>query len=123
MLILCGRTFPTRLWCAWEIFTALAFQTESEALKRIELVALDAVDLPNGGWESSALNALERFNVTEATCYDPNDEVIMKKVIEAVDRSQFNSKVQRLAKSIRIKQMMLPRRRTSSREHFKSMLV
>uniref|UniRef100_A0A7S2FV16 TIR domain-containing protein n=1 Tax=Octactis speculum TaxID=3111310 RepID=A0A7S2FV16_9STRA len=101
MLVLCGPTYSTRLWCAWEIFSVLAFQTESEALKRIELVALDKVGIPEGGWESNALMALEVFSVTKSTCNDPNDEFVMKNIIDAVDRSQFDSKVQRLARSIR----------------------
>eukprot|EP00617_Octactis_speculum_P016799 CAMPEP_0185751096 /NCGR_PEP_ID=MMETSP1174-20130828/9849_1 /TAXON_ID=35687 /ORGANISM="Dictyocha speculum, Strain CCMP1381" /LENGTH=665 /DNA_ID=CAMNT_0028427915 /DNA_START=206 /DNA_END=2203 /DNA_ORIENTATION=+ len=101
VLVLCGPTFPTRLWCAWEIFTAFAFQSESEALRRIDFVALDVVSEAGGGCASDALKALEMFSVGAAECWDPNDRSKMMKVIDALGRREFDCKVQRMASCIR----------------------
>ena len=43
MLILCGNTYPERLWCAWEICTLLSFITIEEALQQVVLVPLAKV--------------------------------------------------------------------------------
>ena len=42
MLVLFGQTFQNRLWCAWELFTLLAFSHMEQALERIALVPVDA---------------------------------------------------------------------------------
>ena len=41
MLVLFGQTFQNRLWCAWELFTLLAFSHMEQALERIALVPVD----------------------------------------------------------------------------------
>ena len=41
MLVLFGQTFQNRLWCAWELFTLLAFSNMEQALERIALVPVD----------------------------------------------------------------------------------
>jgi len=97
MLVLCGPTFSTRLWCAWEIFTVFAFQGESEVLKRIDLLLLDEVYHSSEGWSSEALTDLEMFSVTAAKCYDPNDRDIMTGIIDGLGRCEFDRKVQRMA--------------------------
>ena len=40
MLVLCGPTYPTRLWCVWELFTILSFSSLQNAWERITLAAL-----------------------------------------------------------------------------------
>eukprot|EP00617_Octactis_speculum_P005082 CAMPEP_0185792152 /NCGR_PEP_ID=MMETSP1174-20130828/158769_1 /TAXON_ID=35687 /ORGANISM="Dictyocha speculum, Strain CCMP1381" /LENGTH=231 /DNA_ID=CAMNT_0028487179 /DNA_START=990 /DNA_END=1685 /DNA_ORIENTATION=- len=100
MLVICGPTYPTRLWCAWEIFTVFAFQSESEVLKRIELVLLDEV-YHSEGWNSEALTALEMFSVTAAKCYDPNDREIMTGIIDSLGRCEFDSMVQKMARCMK----------------------
>ena len=42
MLVLCGPTYPKRLWCAWELFTLFSFSNRQQALDRVELIPLDA---------------------------------------------------------------------------------
>eukprot|EP00617_Octactis_speculum_P017736 CAMPEP_0185751916 /NCGR_PEP_ID=MMETSP1174-20130828/10679_1 /TAXON_ID=35687 /ORGANISM="Dictyocha speculum, Strain CCMP1381" /LENGTH=382 /DNA_ID=CAMNT_0028429105 /DNA_START=453 /DNA_END=1598 /DNA_ORIENTATION=- len=103
LLILCGPTFPRRMWCAWEIFTLFAFQSESQALERILLITLDAKISPEDVVDSKALWELEHFDVNKATCYDPNDEIAMKKIIDCFGRSEFNGNVRKLASRIREK--------------------
>lgn len=101
MLVLCGPTFPHRMWCVWEIFTLFAFQSESEAVERITLRPLDIEISPEGLIDSSALSELEHFDVNVATCYDPNDEMAMKQIIDSVGRLEFNGKVRRMGTSLR----------------------
>ena len=40
MLVLCGETYASRLWCAWELFTLFSFQDAKVALKKVHLVPL-----------------------------------------------------------------------------------
>ena len=40
MLVLCGHTYSSRLWCAWELFTLFSFQGHKRALEQIELIPL-----------------------------------------------------------------------------------
>ena len=37
MLVLCGHTYASRLWCAWELFTLFSFQGHKRALEQIEV--------------------------------------------------------------------------------------
>ena len=39
MLVLCGSTYPSRLWCAWELFTLFSFQGHKQALAKVERAA------------------------------------------------------------------------------------
>ena len=48
MLVLVGPTYPTRLWCAWELCTLLSFISTSQAMERMELVPLDQVRWGSG---------------------------------------------------------------------------
>ena len=40
MLVLCGPTYPTRLWCAWELCTLFSFADKKTALERTEFIPL-----------------------------------------------------------------------------------
>uniref|UniRef100_A0A7S2FHB6 TIR domain-containing protein n=1 Tax=Octactis speculum TaxID=3111310 RepID=A0A7S2FHB6_9STRA len=115
ILLLCGPTFPRRLWCAWEIFTSFAFQAEAQALERVLLIPMDVKNDTEGVMQSKALLALERFDVNKATCYDPNDELAMKNIISVVGRSDFNGYVRRMARSVRY-HMAHAHRRKKTRE-------
>ena len=70
---------------------------EEQALNRTDLVALTQ--------ESDALeestNALTKFDVANAHCYDPNEEAKLRRVITAVGTEQFNQRVRTLAKKCR----------------------
>merc|ERR1712157_307902 len=41
VLVLCGETYPTRLWCIWELYTLFSFAKADKALDRIVFRTLD----------------------------------------------------------------------------------
>ena len=92
MLVLCGKTYPARLWCAWELCTLFSFMREEQALERVELVATDSnVDV---------MEILTTFDVMNAHCYDPNEEAKLRRVIGEVGEERFNESIIKLSKSI-----------------------
>jgi len=91
MLVLCGPTYPTRLWCAWELCTLFSFMRQQQALARVVLLPL------NKDPESDVSYSLLKFDVKEARCYDPNEEMGLRKVIEGVGLERFNTRIHALA--------------------------
>ena len=45
MLCLCGKTYPTRLWCAWELCVLLSFMPMEAVLKQLMVVPLSTSSL------------------------------------------------------------------------------
>jgi hypothetical protein len=88
MLVLCGETYPQRLWCVWELCTLLSFIGVDTAAERIELVSLASPDV---------FCQLNEFDVSNAHCFDPNEESKLMTVIEAVGAERFNRKIHELA--------------------------
>lgn len=95
MLVLCGSTYPTRLWCCWELFVLFAFASEDQALERVKFVALDKA------WTDTdrafSYDVLENFSVAEARCYDPNEQAQLQRVILLVGVAEFDRRIQLLA--------------------------
>ena len=87
MLILCGTTYATRLWCAWELFTLFSFQDSKRAGNSVSLVVLDYVGVRGLTTEASlqyknAQEGLTKFNLNEAHTYDPNEEAKLRYVAD-----------------------------------------
>jgi hypothetical protein len=95
MLVLCGKTYPKRLWCAWELCTLFSFMRQEQALERVEVEPLNK----QGSKEEGMLEQLVHFDVSVAHCYDPNEEMRLRRVIGAVGESQFNDRIRVLAKA------------------------
>lgn len=95
MLMLCGSTYPTRLWCAWELCTLFSFMRAAQALERVELVPLDSDPT------CDVLTRLTDFDVRDAHCYDPNEESRLFEVINAVSRDRFNARIRALSVACR----------------------
>jgi len=108
-LVLCGETYPHRLWCAWELFTIIAFQHEECIVSRLVVIPLDTTD--DCPLESKSLDALTHFDVDNTHCYDPNDEWRLKSIISSVGCADFNEKFRKMAKKI-IKMRFKDKRRT-----------
>eukprot|EP00928_Gymnodinium_smaydae_P008031 TRINITY_DN12887_c0_g2_i1.p1 TRINITY_DN12887_c0_g2~~TRINITY_DN12887_c0_g2_i1.p1 ORF type:complete len:652 (+),score=49.96 TRINITY_DN12887_c0_g2_i1:110-1957(+) len=87
MLILCGATYHSRLWCAWELLVLFSFVEIESAKKRVEFVPLDL------GIHSQ----LRAFDVDSAHCFDPNEERRLRAVINALGVGEFNRKIRRFA--------------------------
>eukprot|EP00617_Octactis_speculum_P021349 CAMPEP_0185745100 /NCGR_PEP_ID=MMETSP1174-20130828/3384_1 /TAXON_ID=35687 /ORGANISM="Dictyocha speculum, Strain CCMP1381" /LENGTH=425 /DNA_ID=CAMNT_0028418899 /DNA_START=479 /DNA_END=1753 /DNA_ORIENTATION=- len=97
MLVLFGKTYLTRLWCAWELFVIFAFQNEKNAMDQVVL-------FPIGGNSDSiyeAVVSLEKFSVADATCLSPLDKIRLLKIIDAVGRNEFNAKVCKISKLLK----------------------
>ena len=98
VLVLYGPSYSSRLWCIWELFVLFSFVDSTEAVKRLQLCPL----LEDGDLSKN----LSTFDVTQAHCYDPNEEIKLRKVISASGGEEggvkeFNLKIQNLATYIR----------------------
>ena len=94
MLVLFGPTYPTRLWCVWELFTLCSFLPASDASGHLQLTIFG---------EGSDYSALESFDYVNAFCYDPNEQAKLRGIIGAVGGAVFNTRIRELA-------LRLPRR-------------
>lgn len=95
VLCLLGPSYPTRLWCIWELFTLIAFGSAELAAQRIIMRPLESGD-------GSGMDVLCDFDVRNARCYDPNEQARLMAVIEAVGVDLFNSRVCKLG--VRLKE-------------------
>mmetsp|Transcript_20888 Transcript_20888/g.48473 ORF Transcript_20888/g.48473 Transcript_20888/m.48473 type:complete len:1207 (-) Transcript_20888:343-3963(-) len=100
MLVLCGPSYPTRLWCAWELFTLFSFQAHNAALRRVVLISLSESEAGMEPAEVSGNEKLMNFQVADSHCYDPNEEHKLRSVIAAVGEARFNQSIQKLANDI-----------------------
>jgi len=89
MLVLCGPTYFTRLWCVWELYTLFAF-AKAQSLMVAVLRGRgedEAADDGGGGSGGAALRVmqrrLERFSLADAHCFDPNEERQLRAAINA----------------------------------------
>ena len=91
MLVLFGRTYPTRLWCVWELFTLSSFLPATDASGHLKLH-------PFG--EGSKYSVLEEFDYLNAFCYDPNEQAKLRGIIGAVGGAVFNTRIRELAADV-----------------------
>merc|ERR1712154_140186 len=96
VLVLCGNTYPERLWCIWELYTLLCFCERDQILDRLEFIALGASESDR----SATSRRLKTFDTRNAHCYDPNEEARLKLVIRAGGEDRFLFKIHELAKHI-----------------------
>lgn len=90
VLVAWGPTYPTRLWCVWELFTVLAFTGLEAAVRRIQFRSLTDATL------SECRARLVSFNVADAHCYDPNEERRLREIIAALGEDGFNARIHAL---------------------------
>merc|ERR1712048_395860 len=95
VLVLCGHTYPQRLWCAWELCTLAAFRLQDDVAKRTVIIPLKSGD--DGSDVLQGLRDLENFDVSNAHCYDPNEARRLSNVIAVVGRTRFNAIICTLA--------------------------
>lgn len=95
MLILCGETYPKRLWCAWEVCTLFSIIPQSMASKRINFVPL--ADANDSEKRDSLRSELTNFDYMNARCYDPNEEYKLQSIISTLG-SDFNQRLQKIFK-------------------------
>jgi len=90
VLVLCGRTYPTRLWCAWELCVLLSFMSLEMALKQLVVMPLS----------QASLGELAKFDSSVARCYNPNEELRLRRVITAIGQVRFESKIRAVGQLI-----------------------
>ena len=88
MLVLFGPTYPTRLWCVWELFTLSSFMPPGEAGRRLQLQVFG---------EGSDCSVLGKFDYLDARCYDPNEQAKLRAIIGTVGGAVFNARIRELA--------------------------
>jgi hypothetical protein len=108
MLVLCGKTYPTRLWCVWELFTLLAFTSREQAGRKIEFIPM----LDTNQTVADVLQPLRLFKLSGAHCFDPNEEIRLRTIIHARGESLFEERIRTLAEVCG--DTLRQRRRTSS---------
>lgn len=91
VLVLCGRTYTERLWCAWELCTLFSFISTEQATHRVDLIPVGK------GCIAEAVSRLARFDFRDAHCYNPNEEHTLRDVIEATGGDRFNDCVRQSA--------------------------
>eukprot|EP00929_Paragymnodinium_shiwhaense_P043632 TRINITY_DN22424_c0_g1_i3.p1 TRINITY_DN22424_c0_g1~~TRINITY_DN22424_c0_g1_i3.p1 ORF type:complete len:207 (-),score=7.84 TRINITY_DN22424_c0_g1_i3:66-686(-) len=92
VLVLCGATYPDRLWCMWELCVVLSFALQEHALERIRFEALEGDDS-----SSEIFQRLQSFDAENARCYDPNEQARLFQVIHTIGSDRFNMQIRQLA--------------------------
>ena len=84
LLVLAGPTYPTRLWCAMEIFIFVRMGGKHEDM---------VVKLLDG--DSNLINTLQKFDARKAKCWHAMDQHTLWAVIESAfgDLLPFNKVV------------------------------
>ncbi len=112
LLILCGESYVSRLWCVLELYIHFAMSGVVQASKRTVITdcrsatkssTMDPLDdgiagLSGGG--DSAAAALHTFDVKNAHCFSPEDEARLRSVIESEGAETFNAAIQEVGAAL-----------------------
>eukprot|EP00929_Paragymnodinium_shiwhaense_P009697 TRINITY_DN113966_c0_g1_i1.p1 TRINITY_DN113966_c0_g1~~TRINITY_DN113966_c0_g1_i1.p1 ORF type:complete len:273 (+),score=27.43 TRINITY_DN113966_c0_g1_i1:2-820(+) len=97
VLVLCGSTYPDRLWCIWEMCVVFSFACPEQALERLRF------ELLSQGSSSDVMQRLLHFESKNARCYDPNEQRKLLQVIETIGADRFDGQIRRLTEAIQHK--------------------
>ena len=89
VVILLSPTYLTRLWCVWELHAVFAFCIRELALDRV--IVVDA-----GGGDALKCTALS-WTIDDAHCFDPNEELRLRRLAEVIGFERFAACVRDLA--------------------------
>merc|ERR1711974_80193 len=94
MLMLHGPSYQHRLWCVWELFSLMAFADFEVAVEKLRIVPTETrPGAPNAGTQ------LSNFQLSEAHCYDPNDEARLRWTIHTVGADTFMQSIRSLGRA------------------------
>lgn len=100
ILVLMSDTYMKRLWCIWELFTVITFSRKELAMERIIIKYVGSYNENRNIKKEEnkmIISLIEDFDFNNAHCFDPNEEIKLRKIMIAigVDRliSCFNSVV------------------------------
>jgi hypothetical protein len=101
-LMLAGKTYTKRMWCAWELFVR-KYSLDDEKVFRSKLT-MKTIGNYSG---EDLINDLKNFDFKEAHCYNPNEEEKLRLIIEGYDmfakeskKQSFDETIQNVAKSL-----------------------
>ena len=80
-----------------ELFIMFVLSEDEAAAERVELVPIEA----DGVTRESILESMSSFELEDAHCYDPNEEIKLRSVMAAVGEAQFVARMRSLAGKIR----------------------
>jgi len=81
VLVLCGETYVNRLWCMWELYVLFMFNSQNVKNKIVVPEALNRT--------VNLAQLLGTFDISEARCFDPNEEAKIQAVIQAGGVADF----------------------------------
>merc|ERR1712048_712371 len=87
---LCGATYLSRLWCVWELCTAMAFVPREHVADCVHLMKVTTDP------QEDLVSRLKTFQISDAHCYDPNEESRVRRVIQAIGAERFEQKIRDL---------------------------
>ena len=130
LLILCGDSYASRLWCAWELYVHFAMsgvlaskrtavvdcrssKEQGQADSKATSDSVVVVDNPtaaetsepaafedNTGPAESPAEALCTFRVEDAHCFSPEDEARLRRVIESESAESFNNAIREAGQAV-----------------------
>lgn len=105
MVVLCGPTYLSRLWCILELFTYVQMGGASDEIRVVPVVREDSAEKDIAAVE----DAIHQFDVRECECVDPQDQQRIVEVFEVAygDMDSFNIAVKAIA--MRVHQQMTKR--------------
>ena len=92
VLVLCGDTYTSRLWCMWELCTLFSFSSMQQALQSVVVETLQDGEATREGF----IEELQAYRFTDAECYDPNEEAKILQVIQTVGAHRFNTRIRNM---------------------------
>jgi len=95
MLVLMSSSYMKRLWCVWELLTLFTFCNKELALERIKILSVKSKD----NVEVDILEELENFDINNAHCFDPNEELKLRKIISMIGIERLKRCVNDLAET------------------------
>ena len=97
VLVVCGNTYSSRLWCILELFTLFSFSDDDEmALNRVEILPIEEGGVTRDG----VIASLVSFRLEDAHCYDPNEEARIRDVMAAVGEERFVNRIRSLGRRL-----------------------
>lgn len=81
-------TYLDRLWCVWELQTVFSFDIRELSIDRVELLPI--------GDRDALLRRADAWTLDSAHCWDPNEELRMRRIVYAIGEDKFVAAVRAL---------------------------
>ena len=97
-LLLLTDSYLRRLWCIWELFSLFIFTKKEIAIQRLHIIVVNSEqnstptkDKKQKELESleSLIKQIEKFDIDNAHCFDPNEELKLRKILYNIGEKQL----------------------------------